>query len=112
MKPSVVTALAFLAFGLALFNTMERKHASMLAAAQLVWQAPTEPDEYPKDVFCTPKGKNVFGVQTTDDPCHCVNMVGATPDGECTMPLNNDPECKQWCHEKHCECPKKCSEPK
>ncbi len=69
---------------------------------------PTEPPEYAKGVYCTPHGDNVFGVQTTDHPCACKNMLREDKDGCCEVPVNNDDACKQWCHEDHCSCPKIC----
>lgn len=70
-----------------------------------------EPPEYAVGTMCTPAGDNVNGLQTPDHPCACKNMTAPTPDGECDLLITNDSLCKQWCHEKHCSCPRMCKEP-
>lgn len=78
-----------------------------LPSGQIVFN-PTEPVPYEKGVYCTPKGKLVFGTQTSDDPCSCKNMLRESKDGCCDVPVTNDPVCRQYCTEKNCACPKVC----
>lgn len=67
-----------------------------------------EPSEYPEGVFCSPAGITARGkVIDADHPCFCKNM--ASSEDSCEKPTTNDPECKQWCHEKHCSCPMLCT---
>lgn len=105
--------LAGVVVGLATLSTTPNSHAhpvwptAGVPAAQIVHgEPPADPD-----VFCTPTGDVVKGVHTPDSPCHCKNMVGPTPDGECTVPINNDNTCSKFCHEAQCRCPKTCVEP-
>lgn len=72
---------------------------------------PNEPPEYADGVMCSPKGDIFKGLQTPDHPCHCKNMWrDSDTDGEncCDERVTNDSTCLQWCHEKHCACPKIC----
>lgn len=68
--------------------------------------AQEEPAEYPEGTLCSPRGDIVQGQQTPDHPCACKNM--GSSETSCEKPVTNDPQCKQWCHEKHCGCPLTC----
>jgi hypothetical protein len=84
---------------------------SMIAGAALASQIvtnPQEPPEYADGVYCTPAGTMAYGIQMGDHPCACKNMLRDDKDGCCDVPVTNDPVCQQWCHEKHCACPKAC----
>ena len=76
-------------------------------AAQVV-QNPSEPDEFPDGMYCSPKGNIYKGLQTPDSPCACHLVMRQDADGCCNVPQNNDPKCTQYCHEHHCSCPREC----
>lgn len=80
---------------------------SLWASPQIV-QGDPEPPEYPKGVYCSPKGDVAFGVQTADHPCHCQNMYRESEKGCCDVKVSLDSTCMQFCHEQHCSCPIVC----
>ena len=100
-----------LVFGLLVFASGSASRVTPLTA-QIVQGG--EPDEYPPDVLCSPKGDIFHGLQTPDHPCVCTRMAyTADPDGCCdaNAPHKLDTRCKQFCHEQHCACPVICPTP-
>ena len=66
-----------------------------------------EPPEYPDGVSCSQKGDvlNDGTVIAPDHKCDCHMVIH---DKDCEATASPDATCKQFCHERHCHCPRTC----
>lgn len=75
-----------------------------LIAAALVLIAVQEPEVYPPGHVCV-RAEQVRG--PADHPCECQRkcITSENEEGKETISVQEDPQCKQYCHKEHCSCP-------